>query len=49
MNLQESYNKIDELNKDMIKTRNSFNRWKIFGIIYVISHIITLIYTIFIK
>lgn len=49
MNLQESYNKILESDKFIEKTKREIKFWQIFSIIYIISHIATLIYLIFIK
>lgn len=47
--LQESYNKIAESDKFIEKTKREIKFWQIFSIVYIVSHIATLIYVIFIK
>ena len=47
--LQESYNKIAESDKFIEKSKRQIKFWQIFSIVYIISHIATLIYVIFIK
>ena len=49
MNLKESYSKINEADRFIEKTKRQMKFWQIFTTIYVVTHIITLIYIIFIK